>query len=316
MVDVVICCASADRAAAGRIADAVAGTGYEPWLSDASSTYSEREDEVTERIGAAKAAIVIWSKASRASTSLRSEARAARSQRKLIEVSIDGSKPMPPFDPEQLISLSGWRGQDGHPGWRSIVRQLERLCGAAPAPASAPAADPAPRTPRRGLRAGLAAVLIMSGLAAAAMVWREAGPAPDAQTEAAPPAPPPAPRKAVVPTPPPPLPPPPPQAAPAPEPQIPDPEPIQEAAPKVDEEAPAKSSKAAAKPREERPRERSAAAEAPRVKYRYSANMRAFCQKAGRSTRECRAFRRNSATRPSRASRPAPPPLPVRGPPS
>ncbi len=313
MVDVVICCASADRAAAGRIADAVAGTGYEPWLSDASSTYSEREDEVTERIGAAKAAIVIWSKASRASTSLRAEARAARSQRKLIEVSIDGSKPMPPFDPEQLISLSGWRGQDGHPGWRSIVRGLERLCGAAPAPAPAPAVDPAPRPARRGLRAGLAALLVMSGLAAAAMVWRESGPAPDAGIQAAPPAPPSAPRQVVVPTPPPP---PPPQAAPPPERQIPDPEPIEEAAPKRDEEEPPKSTEVAAKPRQERARERSTAAEAPSVEYRYSANMRAFCQKAGRSTRECRAFRRNVANRPSRASRAAPPPRPVRGPPS
>ncbi len=98
---------------------------------------------------------------------------------------------------------------------------------------------------------------------------------------------------------------------------MPNPEPIEEPAPEPEEEAPAKSTEAAPKAREERVRERPTGTEPPTgVKYRYSENMRVFCQKAGRSTRECRTFRRNVANRPARASRPAPAPRPVRGPPS
>jgi hypothetical protein len=333
MVDVVICCASEDQAAGRRLAEAVADVGYDAWWNDAPSPDFWASDQVVERIGGAKAAIVIWSKASRASTLLRAEASTARAQRKLVEASIDGSKPMPPFDPDQLVSLSGWRGEAEHPGWRHVLRELQRLCGAAPAPT--PAVEASPRVAGRGLKGGLAALLIMSGLAAAAVVWRESGPAPSAEIAAPQPAPPPAPPAIVAPP-----------SSPAqdalaalpPETQLAAGEPVEEAALQR-EEAPAEASPAASKSREERAKERSGAeerakarpqrqAQRQRVKYQYSENMRLFCQGSGRSTRECRTFRRNSgnraaggnrtasANRPAAGSRAEQAPPRFRGPPS
>ncbi|HWT12156.1 MAG TPA: toll/interleukin-1 receptor domain-containing protein, partial [Allosphingosinicella sp.] len=88
MADVVICYAGADSATAARMAGAVSAKGYRLWSEEALA--SDGVANVADRVGQARAAIVIWSEAAAASDWVKAEANFARGQRKLIQCSADG----------------------------------------------------------------------------------------------------------------------------------------------------------------------------------------------------------------------------------
>ena len=189
-MDVFISYSRADVDVVRRIAEAVAREGFSVWWDADLPPHRAYGDVITEEIGGAKAAIVVWSKTAAASEWVRAEADVARNQKKLIQTSIDGVMPPMPFNQIQFASLQDWQGESDHPGWRKVRASLSILCGtpdvaqapagiSPPAPAAPPpapsAAPPGQATAKtnRGLAVvvGVLVLLLLAGAATIGLLW-------------------------------------------------------------------------------------------------------------------------------------------------
>ncbi len=172
MVDVFISYSRDDLAAVTRIAEAVEAAGYEVWWDADLPPHLSYGDVITAKIGMAKAAIVVWSRASVASEWVRAEADMARNQKKLVQTALDNVMPPLPFNQIQFAELGDWNGDPDHPGWRKVLASLAELCGqpgisrpmapgrpVAPAQSGPPAPLPAksPQLSRNAVLIGLGA---------------------------------------------------------------------------------------------------------------------------------------------------------------
>lgn len=171
MVDVFISYSRDNQDVVRKLAEAVKREGYAVWWDDELPPHLAYGDVIAEKVGQARAAIVVWSAAAAASEWVRAEADMARNQKKLIQTSIDDRMPPMPFNQLHFASLSGWDGGDDHPGWGKVKESLVALCGppggaaavpaapavapppAAPVPPSAPAPAPRPALPAPAPRA-------------------------------------------------------------------------------------------------------------------------------------------------------------------
>ena len=147
MVDVFISYSRTDKAVVARLAEAVKREGYSVWWDAELPPHLSYGDVITEKIGSAKAAIVVWSEAAAASEWVRAEADVARGQKKLIQTSVDDQMPPMPFNQIQFASIGDWRGELDHPGWRKVKVSLEALCGPAAGDDRPPMPFPAARPP-------------------------------------------------------------------------------------------------------------------------------------------------------------------------
>ena len=176
MVDVFISYSRTDIDAVTQLAEAVEAEGYDVWWDADLPPHLSYGDVITDKIGMAKAAIVVWSKDSAASQWVRAEADMARNQSKLVQTAIDNVMPPLPFNQIQFAELGNWRGEADHPGWRKVKASLSDLVGrpadptAAPlhrAPAREPVAPPpAAKASKWPLYAGIAiavAALLFTG---------------------------------------------------------------------------------------------------------------------------------------------------------
>jgi hypothetical protein len=311
MPDVAIVHAADKRAVAARLAEAVASAGFEVGAVEV-----EDPAGLGDAVAGceAKARILIWSRPLVSHTLHSGDLPRIRQLHGVIEVSADGITPPSRGDDNRVVLISGWRGQPFHPGWQRIHAELKRLCGArkpapeSPPPASAPAKPAGQRatqaeTPRSGSRpqarwmlGGGIAVLLAAGAVGAASWLRSAAPDRSVQelqeTRAPQPlreAPGPAPGAAPAPQAAPPAPPgsgstssPPPERPAA-----------TAAAPEASETRPA-SRPSSPKPAV-RPKPGPSTEGGPAKKYsrKYSKVMRQFCERSGRSTPQCRTFRRS-----------------------
>jgi hypothetical protein len=146
MVDVFISYSRDNKARVAQIAQAVAAAGYAVWWDAELPPHRSYGDVITEKIGSAKAAIVVWSHQSAQSEWVRAEADVARNQKKLVQTAIDDVMPPLPFNQIQFAELADWNGEPDHGGWRKVLMSLEELCGRDAAPASSPASVAAPQT--------------------------------------------------------------------------------------------------------------------------------------------------------------------------
>ncbi len=146
MPDVFISYARENQDVAQRIAAAIAAEGYDVWWDDDIPPHVSYSELIAEKIGAAKAAIVIWSRAAAASEWVRAEADIARGARKLIQTSVDGTTPPLPFNLIQFAAIGDWNGEPDHPGWRRVKASIAALCGAPPEAVTAPPMPQAPVT--------------------------------------------------------------------------------------------------------------------------------------------------------------------------
>jgi len=148
MVDVFISYSRDNKARVADIAAAVTAAGYDVWWDAELPPHRSYGDVITEKIGSAKAAIVVWSHASAQSEWVRAEADVARNQKKLVQTAIDDVMPPLPFNQIQFADLRDWTGDPAHSGWRKVLMSLDELCGreASPAPSAAPVPvhNPAP----------------------------------------------------------------------------------------------------------------------------------------------------------------------------
>lgn len=166
MVDVFISYSRSNQDVVRRLADAVKRLGYIVWWDDELPPHLSYGDVITEKIGRAKAAIVVWSEGSAGSEWVRAEADLARNQKKLIQTSIDDRMPPMPFNQIQFASIGDWDGISDHPGWRKVQASLTALCGP---PGHAAAAAPPPfvgtTQPPRPLPPGKSNVFIIAAIA-------------------------------------------------------------------------------------------------------------------------------------------------------
>ncbi|MGB3845155.1 MAG: toll/interleukin-1 receptor domain-containing protein, partial [Sphingopyxis sp.] len=142
MVDVFISYSRDNKDRVATIAQAVEAAGYDVWWDAELPPHRSYGDVITEKIGMAKAAIVVWSQSSAQSEWVRAEADVARNQKKLVQTAIDDVMPPLPFNQIQFAELADWQGEPDHRGWRKVLMSLEELCGRAAA-AAPPIAAPA-----------------------------------------------------------------------------------------------------------------------------------------------------------------------------
>ena len=331
MADVIIIYTADKQKVSGRLSEAIGSAGYSVDLEKVSE--AERLPEVVEQARAASAALLIWSRPFVSVALRKSVLTKVRRQKNVIEVSADGLTPSLEGDDSRVVLLSGWRGQPFHPGWQRILGELKRLCGAPPAPAEdmkrsspptaplvAPVEPPPAATEVRSTgtkrRFATAAILVVgiASLAAGAATWigRDAFQAEDV-SRPQPAAEAPAPVPSIAPSPVQPQ-----VAAPnqgTPAPAAPalapaEPKPASDSAaagpppaPTARESAPRRSAAASSGARERPARQGRAAPK--RYSPRNSETMRLFCERSGRSTPQCRTFRRSDPTTPPRVVGPA-----------
>lgn len=143
MVDVFISYSRDNKARVADIAAAVTAAGYDVWWDAELPPHRSYGDVITEKIGSAKAAIVVWSHASAQSEWVRAEADVARNQKKLVQTAIDDVMPPLPFNQIQFADLTDWTGDPAHGGWRKVLMSLDELCGRESlAPRTAPPPPP------------------------------------------------------------------------------------------------------------------------------------------------------------------------------
>lgn len=141
MVDIFISYSRDNQRDVRLLADKSRALGYSVWWDEELPPHKSYGDVITEKIGMAKAAIVVWSRTAVASEWVRAEADIARNQKKLIQSALDETPPPLPFNQIQFVMLDDWRGEDDHTGWRKIRESLSELCG--PPGDAAAAAEPA-----------------------------------------------------------------------------------------------------------------------------------------------------------------------------
>ncbi len=157
MTDVFISYARSTAKQAQTVAEALRGLGYSVWRDDELPAHRAYADVIEERLQSAKAVVVIWSAESVKSEWVQSEADTARTDHKLVQLTVDGARLPRPFDRIQCADLAGWAGDLEAPGWRKVAASVAELMGASePSPRGGLVATPAPAEPAEPLLAVLA----------------------------------------------------------------------------------------------------------------------------------------------------------------
>lgn len=143
MADVFISYSRDDLETVSRIASAVKDAGYDLWWDKDLPPHLSYTEVIQEKIGGAKAVIVVWSEEASKSEWVRAEADMARNQNKLVQTSIDDAMPPLPFNQIQYASLSDWKGEGDHPAWNKVLLSLADLVEREHVPPPKPASEPA-----------------------------------------------------------------------------------------------------------------------------------------------------------------------------
>jgi adenylate cyclase len=147
MADVFVSYARPDEAHAQRVAEALRAAGHCAWRDDELPAHRAYADVIEERLESAEAVVVLWSAESAKSQWVRAEADAARSARKLVQASLDGSIPPIPFNQIQCADLKDWDRSSMAPGWRKLEASVTALAG----PTAASGQEATPTVRRRAI---------------------------------------------------------------------------------------------------------------------------------------------------------------------
>ena len=105
MSDVFISYARSTAVQAQQVAEALRALGYGVWRDDDLPAHKPYAEVIEERLGAAKAVVVIWSAEAVKSQWVFSEANRAREDGKLVQLSLDAARLPMPFDSVQCADL-------------------------------------------------------------------------------------------------------------------------------------------------------------------------------------------------------------------
>src|SRR5471030_1751887 len=134
MADIFISYARSTAHQAHAVAEALRTLGYDVWRDDELPAHRAYAEAIEERLQAAKAVVVIWSAEAVKSDWVQSEADTARTDHKLVQLTVDGSKLPRPFDRIQCADLIGWTGDLEAHDWKKVVASVAELIGAAATP--------------------------------------------------------------------------------------------------------------------------------------------------------------------------------------
>jgi adenylate cyclase len=129
MAEIFISYARSTQTQAHAVAEALRSLGYAVWRDDELPAHRAYADVIEERLQAAKAVVVIWSAEAVKSEWVQSEADTARTEHKLVQLTVDGSRLPRPFDRIQCADLAGWAGDLNAPGWRKVAASVADLVG-------------------------------------------------------------------------------------------------------------------------------------------------------------------------------------------
>lgn len=146
MAEVFISYSRDDQATVAEIAKAVQDAGYTVWWDKEILPHNSFSDIINEKIGQAKAVIVVWSGKAAASEWVRGEADHARQERKLVQTLIDGRAPPIPFNQIQFADLTGFTAGSDNRNWQMVLASLAVLCRGEEG-AKAPLMTPLPPPP-------------------------------------------------------------------------------------------------------------------------------------------------------------------------
>lgn len=160
------------------VAEALEREGYDVWWDDELPAHRAFHEVIDERLREAAGVLVIWSEAASRSEWVRAEADHARTHRKLVQASADGTLPPMPFNQIHCVPLVDWRGNVDRPEWQRILASLHALIrgegtatrNANRAPATSPT-RPAKSLPR--LRAWVAGLFTLVVLGIVVFMGRE-----------------------------------------------------------------------------------------------------------------------------------------------
>ena len=131
MSDVFVSYARPDEPQAKRVAEALRALGHRVWRYDELPAHRPYSEVIEERLGSAKAVVVLWSAEAAKSQWVRAEADTARNAGTLAQAVLDGTVPPLPFNQIQCADLSGWDGAADTPGWSKLAASVTALAGEA-----------------------------------------------------------------------------------------------------------------------------------------------------------------------------------------
>src|SRR5947208_13514977 len=115
MVDVFVSYKRGDATSVRKLVGALRQAGLEVWWDEDIPASAPWEATIERALADARAVIVCWSPDSVASENVRSEARVAREDGRLIQVFVKPCAPPLFFGERQGIDLSSWRGKVDDP---------------------------------------------------------------------------------------------------------------------------------------------------------------------------------------------------------
>lgn len=153
MADVFISYASAEKDRAKLVAESLEAAGFSVWW-DRALKPGETFDKVIQReIEAAKAVIVLWTRASVESQWVREEADHGRQRDMLIPLLMDEISPPIGFGRVQAAKLHDWDGDPKHHDWTEVIESVQALVGRAAKPVfnrPRPTPSPSPNPVKKG----------------------------------------------------------------------------------------------------------------------------------------------------------------------
>lgn len=148
MSDIFVSYASADRDRARAIAQALTEHGWSVWWDRTIPPGKQFDEVIEEALDAARCVVVLWSKASVASTWVKTEAAEAMRRKILVPVLIEDVKIPLEFRRLQAADLSHWNGEKAHEELQKFFASIDTNVGQGTlvtAPPEAPQPGPPPR---------------------------------------------------------------------------------------------------------------------------------------------------------------------------
>lgn len=124
MVEVFLSYSHRDKKPVSRIAAGLNEAGMQVWWDRHLRAHQSFGLEIEAALGSARCALVAWSANARDSLWVRAEATEALEAQKLVQISLDGTKPPLPFTMVHLLNLSNWGGKIGDPAFRELAESV------------------------------------------------------------------------------------------------------------------------------------------------------------------------------------------------
>ena len=147
MSDIFVSYASADRDRARAIAQALTEHGWSVWWDRTIPPGKQFDEVIEEALDAARCVVVLWSKASVASTWVKTEAAEAMRRKILVPVLIEDVKIPLEFRRLQAADLSHWNGEKAHEELQKFFASIETNVGEGTLVTAAPQAPRAAAPP-------------------------------------------------------------------------------------------------------------------------------------------------------------------------